>query len=510
MNDTVRFDSPCVLEPLRYRALDIDTWQEHVIYLHRDCAVCRAEGFRAQARVQVQVGARRLIATVNVVGSGVLGRAEAALSASASGALEARAGDLVYVTHAPGLESLRWVRAKVYGNELAGAQLDAIMQDVASGSYTGVPIAAFLAACAGGRMTERETIDLTRAMIGTGERLSWNRPVVADKHCVGGLPGNRTSPIVVAVAAAAGLLVPKTSSRAITSPAGTADTMAVLTRVDLDAATLRQVVEQAGASLAWGGALGLSPADDMLIQVERALDLDSDAQLVASILSKKVAAGSTHVLIDVPVGPTAKVREEADLERLRSLLTLAAQALGVRVRIVRTDGTQPVGRGIGPALEARDVLAVLQGAPSAPHDLRERSLMLAGELMEFCGACGAGEGAALAAALLAGGAAWTRFQAICEAQGGLRAPGRALFLRDVPAPRDGVVATIDNRRLARAARLAGAPERQVAGIDLHVRLGDTVRAGQPLLTLHAQASGELAYAGGFLAAHPAIVIGEAG
>jgi len=498
----------CSIEPLRYKALDIDTWQEHVIYLHRDCAVCRAEGFSAQARVQVQVGSRRLIATLNVVGPGVLGRAEAGLSASASAALAARQGDLVYITHAPALESLRAVRAKVYGKALDAEQLDAIMQDVAGGSYTGVHIAAFLSACAGGRMSLRETVDLTHAMVKTGERLAWERPVVADKHCVGGLPGNRTSPIVVAIAASAGLLLPKTSSRAITSPAGTADTMAVLTRVDLDAAALRQVVERVGASLAWGGALALSPADDMLIQVERALDLDSDAQLVASILSKKIAAGSNHVLIDVPVGPTAKVRTEADLLRLQELLEHVAQAFGVRVRILRTDGSQPVGRGIGPALEARDVLAVLQRAPSAPSDLRERSLMLAGELMEFCGVCRTGAGQALAVDLLDSGAAWEKFQAICEAQGGLRAPGRAVFLRDVPALRGGEVVAIDNRRLARAAKLAGAPERQVAGIDMLVRLGDRVRPGQPLFTIHAQASGELAYSAGFLDTHPAISIGE--
>jgi len=223
-------------------------------------------------------------------------------------------------------------------------------------------------------------------MIGTGEQLRWDCEVVADKHCVGGLPGNRTTPIIVAIVAAAGLTIPKTSSRAITSPAGTADTMETLTRVTLDVHELRRVVERTGAALAWGGALNLSPSDDVMIRVERALDIDSDAQLIASILSKKVAAGATHVLIDVPVGRTAKVRSEADLLRLESFMQRVAAAFGLQVMMVHTDGSQPDGRGIGPALEAHDVLAVLRRDTHAPADLRRRALLISGLLLEFCGA----------------------------------------------------------------------------------------------------------------------------
>jgi thymidine phosphorylase len=491
---------------LRFKPLGIDTWQEHVVYMHRDCDVCRAEGLSAQARVLVRLRERHLIATLNVVDTPLLEPCEASLSAGAMRALGARAGDLLGVTHAPQLDSLSALRAKIYGNMLAAPQLQAIVADIAAGHYSDVHIAAFLTACAGGRMDVQETIALTRAMIGVGERLRWDRAVVADKHCVGGLPGNRTTPIVVAIAAAAGLTCPKTSSRAITSPAGTADTMEVITRVALSAAQMRRVVEREGACLVWGGTVSLSPADDILIRVERPLGLDSDAQLVASVLSKKIAAGATHVLIDLPVGPTAKVRSEGDAQRLQELLEQVALALGLQVRVLRTDGTQPVGRGIGPALEARDVLAVLQGHAAAPQDLRERALLLAGALIEFCGAAPAGEGLAQASRLLDAGAAWRRFQAICEAQGALREPPTAPLRHDITAQRDGVVAAIDSRHLARGAKLAGAPRAAAAGIDLQVRLGDRVRAGQALFTLHAQAPGELAYASDYLAGHPAIEV----
>lgn len=491
---------------LTYKPLGIDTWHEHVIYLHPDCPVCRAEGFAAQARVQVRIGERQLIATLNLAGAPLLRTHEAALSTSAALELAARAGDHVTVTHAPTLASLRAVRAKIHGRRLDAAQIGDIIADVAGERYTDMQIAAFLTACAGNRMSEPEIVGLTRAMLRTGEQLHWPVPVVADKHCVGGLPGNRTTPVVVAIAAAAGLLMPKTSSRAITSPAGTADTMETLTRVTLDSTELRQVVEQTGAAMVWGGALNLSPADDILIRVERALDLDSDAQLVASILSKKVAAGATHVLIDVPVGPTAKVRDEDHLQHLEACIQRVAAAFGLRVMLVRTDGSQPVGRGIGPALEAHDVLAVLRREPDAPADLRARALQLAAALLEFCGTAAAGQGAAMAAALLDSGAAWSRFQAICEAQGGLTLPGTALFRRDVVAARAGMVTAIDNRLLARTAKLAGAPTHQVAGIAMQTRLHDRVEAGQPLFTIHAQASGELDYAYAYAMANPAITL----
>lgn len=493
---------------LRLRQLGIDTQQEHVIYMHRDCHVCRAEGFQAQTRVEVSLGERRIIATLNVVHSDMLASTEASLSTSAWRALNAAPDDRVAVAHAPTLDSLGAVRAKIFGHRLGARDMNAIIGDLAAGRYADLHIAAFLAACAGGRLDLQETIRLTRAMVKAGDQIDWARAPIADKHCVGGLPGNRTTPIVVAIVAAAGLTMPKTSSRAITSPAGTADVMETLTRVDLDLVSMRRVVEREGACLVWGGALTLSPADDILIRVERPLDLDSDAQLVASVLSKKVAAGASHVVIDIPVGPTAKVRSGHDALRLELLLQQVASALDLQLRVVCTDGSQPVGRGVGPSLEAHDVLAVLRGSAAAPMDLRQRALVLAGELLEFCGHSSPGSGRAQAGLLLESGAAWAKFQAICEAQGGLREPGLAPFCEPVLAESDGAVLGIDSRRLARVAKLAGAPGNANAGLVLHVKLGDWVQRGTPLFTLHAQAPGELAYAKGYLASHPVLSLGE--
>ncbi len=489
----------------RARRLQVDSGQEAVVYLHREAEVCRSEGFESETRIAVTIGSRTILATLNVVTGPLLTLEDAGLSESAWTLLGAAEGDPVTFAHPQPLESLGYVRAKIHGARLDRAALGAIVGDIGAGRYSDIHLASFLTACGGERLDRQEMIDLTTAMVASGDRLTWDRSPVVDKHSVGGLPGNRTTLLIVPIVTAAGVIMPKTSSRAITSPAGTADTMEMLAPVGLSRAGLRRVVEQEGGCIAWGGAARLSPADDILIRVERPLDVDSTGQLVASVLSKKAAAGATHVLIDLPVGPTAKIRSVAEAERLSAHLRAVGEAVGLSVLPVMTDGRQPVGRGLGPALEARDALAVLQRDPGAPVDLRERALLLAGYVLELAGVVATGGGQALAREILQDGRAWEKFRAICRAQGGMREPPAAPFTRPVAAPRSGRVVRIDNRRLARVAKLAGAPRDPAAGLVLHVRLDEQVEIDQPLFTVHAQAAGELAYALTYATGHGEII-----
>jgi len=479
---------------LTARRLGIDTLDEDVIFMRSDCDICRAEGFDALSRVLVETSSRSIIATLYQVTSGFLRHSEAGLSESAWRRLGLDDGEEVTVSHPRPLESLSKVRSKVYGHRLDRQSLRTIVADIVAGRYSGIQLSSFITACSARPLVREEIVSLTHAMVDVGERLTWNRDVVVDKHGVGGLPGNRTTPIVVAIVAACGLTIPKTSSRAITSPSGTADTMETLTRVDLDISAMRQVVEREGGCIVWGGAVGLSPADDIMIRVERVLDLDSEGQLVASVLSKKIAAGATHVVLDMPLGPTAKVRSaEAAASLSRSLLSVA-KSFGLKATIVTSDGSQPVGRGIGPALEARDVLAVLQRASHAPLDLRKRALSLAATILEMGGATAAGNGFGLASAVLDDGRAWEKFQRICEAQGGLRTPPIPAHFYPVVAETPGRVTAIDNRRLSMVAKLAGAPDAKASGVDVDAKLGDAVEKGRPLFTINAETPGELAYA----------------
>ncbi len=476
---------------LKIRRINLDTGRENVAVIARRSTALRPEVFRGFSRVELRCDSKVLLATLlitddeTMVGVGDLGLSEPAFRRFAE-----RPGALVTVTPSAPPNSLDAVRAKIQGRTLSDADIDAIVNDLAHYRYSDMEIAAFLISSAS-FMTSGELLALARAMARAGTQLTWNEPIVVDKHCIGGIPGNRTSMIVVPIVAAHGLPIPKTSSRAITSPAGTADTMEVLARVDLGVDDMREVVAACHGCLVWGGHVNLSPADDILISVERPLSLDTREQMVASIMSKKLAAGSTHLLIDLPVGPTAKLVNANEAMRLRKLFEFVGDHFGISVDVVTTDGRQPVGFGIGPVLETQDVMAVLANDPGAPIDLREKSLRLAAHLLEFDPELRGGTGYSRARDLLDSGAALKQMQKIIDAQGPptCRAELGALTA-DVPAGKDGVVSGIDCLRLNRLARTAGAPIGKGAGIKVFKKIGDRVEQGEPLYRIYAMDDSE--------------------
>ena len=478
---------------LRVRRLHLHTQREPIVIMRSDCPVCRSEGLAPRSQVLLQASGREVMAVLFQGADDLLGHDEVGLSEAAWELLGAPEGEWVTISHALPVHSLGAVRSRIFGTTLPRQALEEIVTDVVAGRYSDVQLAAFITAGSALPLTDEETIALTAAMARAGEQLSWDREAV-DKHSVGGLPGNRTTPVVVAIAAAAGLTIPKTSSRAITSPAGTADAMETVTRVDLDIEAIRRVVDAEGGCLAWGGALKLSPADDIFIGVERQLDIDPEGQLIASVLSKKIAAGAHKLVLDIPVGPTAKVRSAVAGQKLAMRMRDISSHFGVQTVCVVSDGTQPVGRAIGPALEMRDVLVVLRCEAEAPADLRQRALAIAGPLLEIGGAAATDCGTDRARELLDSGAAYRKFERICVAQGGFREPQVAALQQVVCADRPGRVAEIDNRKIARIAKFAGAPDDPGAGLVLHARLGDDVASGQPLMTLYADTAPELAYA----------------
>jgi len=258
---------------------------------------------------------------------------------------------------------------------------------------------------------------------------------------------------------------------------------------------LNQIVHRERGCLAWGGTARLAPVDDILIAVERPLSMDSPGQLVASILSKKLAAGATHLIIDIPVGPSAKVRDKLDALHLRKLFEFVGDRIGLHIEVVITDGHQPIGRGIGPVLEARDVMQVLQNDPAAPIDLREKALQLAGRVLEFDPDVRGGQGYALARDILESGRALEKMQAIIHAQGANpQSPVVGHLCHKVTAARDGAVAAIDNLKMARIARLAGAPMDKGAGVDLYRKVGDRVSRDEPLYAIHAEFDADFNFA----------------
>lgn len=483
-------------ETLKLRRVAIDTYRENVAYMHRDCEFYRAEGFQALTKVVVSANGNRIYAVLNVVDDEkIVGLCELGLSEQAFEQIGLQESEDVRVAQAEMAPSMDAVRRKIGGERLTLEDFQAITADITASRYSKMEMAAFLVASGQSGLDREEILYLTRAMTESGDRLNWHDPLVVDKHCIGGIPGNRTSMLVVPIVGAHGMMMPKTSSRAITSPAGTADTMEVLARVELTPDELHSVVRKHRACLAWGGTARLAPADDILISVERPLGIDSQGQMIASILSKKLAAGSTHLLIDIPVGPSAKVRHMREALQLRKLFEYTGDRMGIHLEVIITDGSQPVGRGIGPVLEARDVMQVLRNDPNAPQDLRQKALRLAGRMLEFDPDVRGGYGYSIARDILDSGRALAKMEAIIEAQGRqleLYEPGELSY--EVVAERDGVVTAIDNYLVAKVARLAGAPMDKGAGVDLLKKLGEQVKKGEPLYRVHAEYKSDYRFA----------------
>ncbi|MDR3443191.1 MAG: thymidine phosphorylase family protein [Legionella sp.] len=482
------------LNKLKLVRLGIDTRQEFILFIRSDCFICISEGIETQARVIVELNKKSIIASLNIIHSAILQECEASLSESAWEKIGAKKGDQIKITHLPPVLSLNYIRSKIYGNVLTANQFHEIISDIVAGKYSNIHLSSFITACGHDNLTIEEIIYLTQAMVNTGERLHWDHPIILDKHSVGGIPGNRTTPIVVAIVAAAGLIIPKTSSRAITSPAGTADTIETMTAVNLSISKIKDVVAQEGGCMVWGGNLGLSPADDILIRVERVLDIDPMGQMIASVLSKKLAIGATHVLIDIPVGATAKIRSDLEFSKYQNYFSLVAKALDLNIITLKTSGSQPLGRGIGPALEAKDILAVLQNHQDAPVDLKNKAITLAAILIELGKKIPLQQATELATNILENGTALKKFLAICEAQGGFKEPPTALFTHNIIALKNGLVTEIDNRNLAKIAKLAGAPYEPAAGIEFFSKLNTPIEKGQLLYRIHAESKGALDYA----------------
>lgn len=412
--------------------------------------------------------------------------------------LKLRNGQYVSIELSSKPASIQFIKKKLDGARLTEAEITQIVQDIVDKKLSDIELTYFVSACYMHVLDTSETVALTKAMINTGDKLHFGKGPIVDKHCIGGVAGNRTTPIVVPILAAAGLRVPKTSSRSITSPAGTADTMEIFCPVSIGIKKMQKIIKQTNACMVWGGSINLAPADDMIIRVEHPLSIDARSQLLASILAKKASVSSTHVLIDIPVGKGAKIENRKHALSLKRSFEKIGKAIGLKIFTVITDGSQPIGRGLGPALEARDIIHVLSGSRHAPLDLKRKSILLAGRMLEMCGKAKKGQGFNKALRIVQTGQAYVKFFEIIKAQGGRHVDPEDIkvgkFSHDVKSPRTGIISHIDNKSVSKIARIAGAPRDAGAGVYLNVRKRDYVKRDDVLYTIYSNSKQRLNFA----------------
>ncbi|SHN61758.1 phosphonate metabolism protein/1,5-bisphosphokinase (PRPP-forming) PhnN [Bradyrhizobium erythrophlei] len=472
------------------RKLPISSASGHIAYLPEDSRIVEAKAYADVGRIDIAGTGASVRAAVNIVGPGLLSQDELGLSREAFEALGLREGALVSIQRTPSPSSRRLLQRKIAGERLGEQEYGILFRDIVDGCYPESETAAFLVKMLQ-TLDEAEVVSVAKARCQFMQRIDWGDSIVVDKHSLGGIPGSRITLIVVPIVAAHGLLMPKTSSRAITSASGTADVMEAICRIDLNAAEVYRVVKDVRGCIAWNGRLNHSVLDDVVNSIARPLDVNNNYWSVASILSKKWTAGSTHVVVDMPYGPRAKLKSLQEANELGRVFEFVGSGLGLTVRAKATDGSRPIGRGIGPALEFRDVCMVLDNHPDAVPDLREKALVFAAEILSFDPAIGSVEkGRAVAEKLLISGAARARFDAIVDAQGRVPKAEQGPLHHTVHAPFRARVLDIDGWHLAGVARRAGAPFDKGAGIDLLVRVGDEVLPGAPLYTIYASAAGD--------------------
>jgi AMP phosphorylase len=420
--------------------------------------------------------------------------------------LDLERGDTVNISPAARPESLGFIREKILGERLTPWKLHMIVQDVVEHHLSTIELAAFVTALEIHGTSMEEVEALSRAMIQTGKTISFGEGPILDKHSIGGIPGDKTTLLVVPIVAAAGYTIPKSSSRAITSPAGTADRMETLAHVDLKFDEITKVVDEIGACIVWGGAIDLAPADDLFIRVEYPLSIDP--LLLPSIISKKKAMGSTHVVVDIPTGIGAKIATVNQAEKLAMDFIELGSRLDMGIECVISEGGQPVGRSVGPALEAREALETLRG--KGPQDLVDKATGLAGALFEMLGES---DGQGMATEILRSGKAMEKMREIINAQGGdpdihpedLEISKRWL---EVETELDGRVLWINNQAIVRIAREAGTPGDKGAGIILHAKTGDQVTKGDPILRIYSDSEQKLVNAMKICRAEEPILVGS--
>jgi AMP phosphorylase len=460
--------------------LDLEAFGKYIVVLGVDDA--KRLGVMSTDRIELSTMDSTLVAILNTASEfpqGSLG-----VFKEVRTRLELSDGDTIQVRPADRPESLGSIREKINGEKLVASQIEALVKDVVERHLSEIEIASFVTALHIHGMSMEEAEALSRSMVRMGRTIDFKRKPILDKHSIGGVPGDKTTLIVTPIVAAAGYTIPKSSSRAITSPAGTADRMEALAPINLRIEEIIEVVDKVGACIVWGGALDLAPADDIFIQVEYPLSIDP--LLLPSILSKKKAMGSSHIVIDIPVGRGAKMNTLNQTNKLAQDFIILGSRLGMQIECAVTEGDQPIGHAIGPALEAREALETLLGG--GPPDLVDKATSLAGILFEMVGE---EKGKEKAMGLLASGKVMAKMREIIEAQGGdpKVSPedlevGENQF--DILADRDGRVLSVENRAIARIARTAGAPNDKGAGILLNVKLGDPISRGEPLFKIFAE------------------------
>lgn len=403
---------------------------------------------------------------------------------------------------------------KKAGLSLSTEEIAFMVQAYTDNHIPDYQVAAWLMAICWQGMDERETTDLTLAMARSGDTLDLHNvaPITVDKHSTGGV-GDKTSLVLAPLLASCGLTVAKMSGRGLGFSGGTIDKLESIPgfRAELSLQEFRESARRVGLVIT-AQSLELAPADKKLYALRDVTGtVDSLPLIASSIMSKKLAAGSDCIVLDVKVGRGAFMPTLEAARTLAHLMVRIGERAGRKVRAVISNMDQPLGQAVGNAIELREAMAALHGR--GPADLVELCLRLGGLILQMAGQADSEDQARhILEQKLSSGAAWDKFRAFVINQGGdsrvVDNPEllpRATTLEPFPSPQDGYIADLDARQIAQATIALGAGRAakdaaidHAVGIVLQAKVGQPIGKGDPILTIHANDALRLQAARGIL------------
>ena len=474
----------------KVQLLDIKDGERLIVLLNPKQAM--AFGINLNNKVQLtKANGEYIVADVSL--SEAVLEGSVAICADISEKLNFENNELVAVSLAESSStSYEAIRKKMKGETISYDEMFAIIKDISENKLDDTMMTYYVASSFFYPTTDEEMYQTAKAMAECGVMFKYPKgEIIADKHCIGGVPWNETTMILIPLIASLGIKIPKNFSKSITSPAATGECVNVLMNINFNKEGIEKLVKDQNCCLVRWGGLDLAPADDKLIKVQYPLSMQSRAKVVSSIMAKKYAMGVTHSLIDIPVGPTAKVSSMKEAKDWKKKFEYVGKKLWMKMSVQITEANEVIGNGVGAVMQVREVLRILQQHPERAADLENKVIFLASKIIEEVGLAKGKEAVKLATHQLVSWAAWEKMQAIIQAQGGNpEVNSEALPLGkhtfDIIAEKDWVLKMIDLHDINAVCRKLGCPFIDQAGLYLYKKTGDKIKKGEVICKLYAQ------------------------
>jgi len=386
--------------------------------------------------------------------------------------------------------SVQAIRKKLLWKNLTEEEVVAVVRDMTDNKISDTLVTYYAASSFFNESSKKELYYTAKASAEYWNKISFDGMAVV-KYCIWWVPWNETSMILAPVFASLGIQFPKTFSKAITSPAATGECVETLMDIEFTPEQMKDLVKKTGCCLAWWKNLWLAPANDRIIKVSYPISMEAHSKMVVSIIAKIYAGGITHCLIDIPVGPTAKIKDRKTAKKIKWYFEYIGRKLWMKVVVVLTNGKNPIWKWIWGALQAREVLRILQQHPEKSIDLENKAIMLWEKLLSLTGKFKKKNCKKIIIEQIKSGKARVKMQEVISAQNWknphINSEELELwkYKKELISEFSWKIKSVDLRYLTEITRALGAPLDKQVWVYFNRQVGDVVSKWDVVLTIYA-------------------------